>query len=145
MVAETRRLVYFFVAWAFLISVLIQVFLAGLFIFDRNDFWRDVHELFGYTGVHFVGLALIIIAAISKLPRRDLIVAIVAPALSFFMVIFAQPAARAQSIFLSALHPLSAVIIFGLAVLLVVWARDLVPPPWGRATPAPTAPAQHEG
>lgn len=137
MVAQGRRWVYFFVAWAFLISLLIQVFLAGLVIFE-GGIW-ETHRDFGYGGVHIIGLVLIVFAAISKLPRRDLVVAIVAPVFSFIMPVFAT-LGRQGFPFVGALHPLSAVILFGLAILLVVWARDLVPPPWGRAKTA--GPAQ---
>lgn len=133
MAAERRRLVYFFVAWAFLISLLAQVFLAGLGLFNDATWWQT-HAGFGYGVVQPIGLVPIVFAAISKLPRRDLLVAIVTPAYSFVMPIFATLPSGLS--FYGAFHPVSALILFGLTVLLIIWARDLVPPPWGRVAPA---------
>lgn len=138
MAAEGRRLVYFFVAWAFLISLLAQVFLAGLGLFNDATWWQT-HAGFGYGVVHPIGLVLIVFAAISKLPRRDLIVAVVTPVYSFLMPIFATLPGELS--FYGAFHPVSAFILFGLTVLLIVWARDLIPPPWGRLARAEAATA----
>ncbi|MEE9592138.1 MAG: DUF6220 domain-containing protein [Thermoplasmata archaeon] len=138
MAAEGRRIVYFFVAWAFLISLLAQVFLAGLGLFNDATWWQT-HSGFGYGVVHPIGLVLIVFAAISKLPRKDLVVAIVTPVFSFLMPTFATLPAGFS--FFGALHPVSAFILFGLNVLLLVWARDLVPPPWGRAARTEATPA----
>lgn len=129
---EGRRLAYFFVAWIFLGSLVVQVFLAGLTIFESAD-WGDIHGTFGYIVVHPIGLILIVVALLAKLPRPMLILAIVAPVLSFFMPIFAGPSFRANYAFYAALHPTLAVILFGLATVLVVGARELVPRPWGKA------------
>lgn len=132
MAAEKRRLVYFFVAWAYLISLLAQVFLAGLGLFDNASWW-PTHGDFGYSVVHPIGFVLLIFAAISKIPRKDLVVAVVTVVYAFFMPIFATLPGELS--FYGAFHPVSAVILFGLTSLLIVWARDLVPPPWGRVTP----------
>ncbi|MDX1534477.1 MAG: DUF6220 domain-containing protein, partial [Thermoplasmata archaeon] len=111
---------------------LAQVFLAGLGLFDNVSWWLT-HGSFGYGVVHPIGLVLVIFAAISKLPRRDLLVAIVTVVYSFFMPVFAT--LPGEFSFAAALHPVSAFILFGLTTLLIVWSRELVPPPWGRMAP----------
>lgn len=131
--AMWARLTYFFVALAFLLSILVQVFLAGMGLFESAGYW-ETHGGFGYSIVHPIALVLLVFAFIGRLPRPTLIVVVVTVLLAIFMPYLAT--LPSQYSFFAALHPVSAVILFGFSVFLAVQAREFVPPPWGRVETA---------
>src|ERR671932_1688614 len=112
------RPIYTVTAWLLVATVLIQVFLAGQAIFDgavyaSPDF--DPHRNFALI-VGLASLLLFILGFLARLPRSMLILTIVQ-----FVLMFIQgflPGLRSTSHTLAALHPVNALLIFGVALIL---------------------------
>jgi len=117
----TLRRVHALAAAVFVAAIVIQVVLAGLAIANlggSGDF--ATHAEFGYTWVGLSALALLVTALLARRPRRDVGIAVV-----LFVQYIVQtllPAARESMPFLAALHPLNAMLLFGLATWYAVHA-----------------------
>lgn len=109
----------------FVLSILLQVFLAGGGIFaSASSFW-PVHEVFGMS-ISLLPVAFLILAWIGRLGRRTLWLsglAFVLVALQSFLVTLPDTLGVPL---LSALHPVNALIIFGLALWLAQQAWQAV-------------------
>lgn len=101
-------------AAVFVAAIVIQVFLAGMAITNlggSGDF--SGHIEFGYTWVGLAGLAVVLTALLARRPRRD-----VGTSLGLLVLYIVQtllPAARASMPSVAALHPVNAMLLFGLA------------------------------
>lgn len=118
-------------AVVFVAAIVVQVVLAGLAIANlggSGDF--STHIEFGYTWVGLAGLAVVLTALAARRPRRE--VGITLGLLALYIVQTALPAAKASMPFVAALHPLNAMILFGLAAW---YARRT----WSVAMPATPA------
>ena len=62
------RRIHLAVAWIFLVAILIQVFLIGLYLFAGGSL--EPHRSFGYS-ILFVALAVLLTALWARVPRRD--------------------------------------------------------------------------
>lgn len=115
------RLVLFAVAaWAFLIGVLIQVFLAGAGLFGLTDF--KPHAGFGWTLASFPILVLVLAMA-ALVDRRTVLIT-----LALTVVTIIQPelaAARHDNPVVAALHPVNALLVFWLAWVVARRATEL--------------------
>ena len=101
-------------AAAFLAAIVAQVFLAGLAIANlggSGDF--STHVEFGYTWVGLAGLAVVVTAVLARRPRGD--VGIALGLLGLYVVQTLLPAAKASMPAIAALHPVNAMLLFGLA------------------------------
>jgi hypothetical protein len=125
-----RRRVLAIVAWAYLVGILVQVFLAGAGLFELSD-WMPHTEL-GW-GLWFGALVLPILAAVLRADRWTVGLAIVLFAAVTVQVMLAM--ARTTYPILAAIHPLNAFLIVWLAWAL---ARRTSRPP-GAPLPAATA------
>jgi hypothetical protein len=99
----------------FVVAIVVQVVLAGLAITNlggSGDF--STHIEFGYTWVGLSGLALVLTALAARRPRRD--VGITLALLVLYIVQTLLPSAKASMPAIAALHPLNAMILFGLAI-----------------------------
>ncbi len=106
------RYAYAVVAWLFVAALVVQVFLAGLFVFGQEAF-RATHVEFGYTALGLAALLLLVTALVARPGRREL--AWPALALVFFVVQTVLPLFRASLPAAAALHPVNALVIFGVA------------------------------
>lgn len=105
---DAMRWTYLAVAWLFLASVVVQVFLAGLALFAAETF--ELHGVFGFTAVHLLSLLLIPLAALAKSGRRNIWLAV-----GLFVVMSVQvslPGLRTTLPLAAALHPVNALLIF---------------------------------
>ena len=107
------RALFIVCAWAFVACVLIQVFLVGLDLFAKTDssVHRDFAYIFGWLVPIFVGL--------SRMPRVPHDTR--APALILLALFAAQtvlPSLRDQYPVLAALHPVNALAIFAVGIIL---------------------------
>lgn len=112
---STLRLVHAGVAWLFVLVLLVQVFLAGSALANlggSGDF--ATHVEFGYTWVGIAALAVLLTAAAARLPRRD--IGITFGLLVLYIVQTALPQFRASTPAIAALHPVNAMLLFGVAV-----------------------------
>jgi mercuric ion transport protein len=106
------RAAFALASWAFLVGVLVQVFLAGAGLFKLTDF--TLHTGFGWL-LSIAPILLVGLALLARLDRRTTILTLVLMA-----VAFVQPelvAARDRYPVVAALHPVNALLLFWLAWL----------------------------
>jgi hypothetical protein len=97
-------------AWAFVAGLVVQVFLAGLGVFDNPERFRT-HAGWGYT-LGLVPLLLLATAAIGRLGRRQVLYALAL--FGMFILQSILVALRTDMPTVAALHPVN-----GFAILLV--------------------------
>jgi hypothetical protein len=122
-VIRYARLAYAGLAWLFVAAVVIQVFLIGLGLFG-DPAYRAAHIEFGYTGVGLAAFALLISAFVARPGRRA-----VGQAIGLFVLYIIQtllPSARQAYPAIAALHPVNALLMFGLAINIARSATALV-------------------
>jgi hypothetical protein len=98
----------------FVAAIVVQVFLAGAAISNlggSGDF--GTHIEFGYTGIFVAWALLIATALIARRPRMD--VGIVLIFLVLYIVQTSLPGFKGSVPWVAALHPVNAMLIFGLA------------------------------
>jgi hypothetical protein len=127
------------VAWLFIVSLLIQVFLAGLSLFVSGSYW-DAHVAFGHIGPGLLALLMVIFALWGRLPRTSVLLTV----LLFVLVILQTEVfagIRADAPLAAALHPVNALILFALGVGLArrAWTLVRVRPPAADAGQRPLA------
>jgi hypothetical protein len=112
-----RRLVQLHAAaaWLFLGSIIVQVFLAGAAIkqLGGSDSFAS-HADFGYTWVGLAALALLLTAIVARIGRRSILITL--GLLALYVIQTLLPAARASFPAMAALHPVNAMLLFGLAI-----------------------------
>ena len=122
MIRAWARRAFPWLAWLYVASLLIQVFLAGLAVFvDSATF--AVHVDFGRICVGLLSLFLPIVAWLGRLP----LVRLAAGVLLFYLFQTALPEVRASYPVVAALHPVFALVLFWLAVRLAGQARNASP------------------
>jgi putative tricarboxylic transport membrane protein len=110
--------VFPWLAWLYVASLLIQVFLAGLGVFVDPATFR-IHVDFGRNAVGLLTLLLPIVAWLGRLPSVRLAVGV----LLFYLLQTGLPEVRASYPVVAALHPVLALILFWLSVRLASHAR----------------------
>lgn len=139
---RTLRQIHAAVAWFFVATIVYQVYLAGAAIANlggSGDFSN--HASFGFTIVGLAALAVLLTAVIARMPRRDI-------GWSFGLLLLyvlqtMLPGFKADAPWVAALHPVNAMLIFGLSVWYArhVWiARKVEGPPAGAGLVAAPAP-----
>lgn len=101
----------------FVLSILLQVFLAGGGVFASPSWW-PMHEAFG-MGMSLLPVAFLILAWIGHLGRRSLWLSGLAFVLVVLQTFLITLPGTLGAPILSALHLVNALIIFGLAVWMV--------------------------
>ena len=105
------RRVHAVAAVAFVVTIVVQVVLAGLALAElggSGDF--SSHIAFGYEAVGLAALALLVTAFIARRPRGDVLIAV-----GLFVQYIVQtslPSLRASIPAAAALHPLNAMLLF---------------------------------
>ena len=102
------------VAVLFVVMIVIQVFLAGAALSNlggSGDF--GTHVEFGYTWVGIAALLVVVTALVARRPRRD--VGITIGILILYIIQTALPSAKTSLPVIAALHPVNALLLFGLA------------------------------
>jgi hypothetical protein len=128
---RATRLVHAGLAWLFVATILYQVFLAGRAIIQlggSGDF--KPHVEFGWSWVGLAALALPISAAVARPGWRQFLLALLVFVL--YIVQTFLPGMRTENPIFAALHPVNALLLFGLGLIVARRATALV-----RATPAP--------
>jgi hypothetical protein len=122
MVRMGARRLHLWLAWLFAASVLAQIFLAGLAIFGATEGFA-LHREFGYTIVGLLALGVLLAAVAGGTGRTEIGLSLLL--LVLYVVQTALPQARASLPVLAALHPVNAVVLFSLGV--IVARRGSVP------------------
>ena len=117
------RMLYLIVAWLFPVAILVQVLFVGLSLFTSQPYW-DSHISLGHT-IGVLPILLVILAYLGRLPRRTIILTWLA--LGTYLVqaeVFA--AIRADIRLFAAFHPVLALVLFALALIIALQARTVV-------------------
>jgi Family of unknown function (DUF6220) len=114
------RRVHLAATWVFLAAILLQVFLIGLVLFAGGNI--DNHRQFGYS-IIFVALAVLLTALWARVPRRDGWMA--AAVLGLYIVQTSFPQFKASAPAVAALHPVFAILLFWLGLVVARRAREL--------------------
>ncbi len=135
MIIMWMRRGYLAVAWLFVVGVVIQVFLAGLGLFDTPSYW-PTHVEFGYAIGWLLGI-MFVLALVGRIPRsawgRFGLLFLV------YVVQTVLPLFQSAAPFVAALHPANALIVFGVAVVVARGAPSLIAEPARRVRPTPVA------
>jgi hypothetical protein len=109
------------VSWAFVATIVVQVFLAGAAIVNLGGNGNfATHADFGYTVVGLAALGTVLTAILAGGSRRE-----AGFALGLLVVYFIQttlPILRTDAPMIAALHPVNAMLLFGLATWYAVRA-----------------------
>jgi Family of unknown function (DUF6220) len=117
------RILYLIVAWLFPVAILIQVFLVGLSLFTgQADF--STHRDVGHT-LAVLPLLLVILAYLGRLPRSEkLLIWLLFGVYLVQAEVFA--AIRDAVPLLAAFHPVLALVLFALALIIARRSRTVV-------------------
>jgi hypothetical protein len=134
---RAARYVYFALAWAFLVGLVVQVFFIGLGLFAGSQNIQ-LHINFGWI-IHLSPILVLIAAAVARAGMRNVLFAL-ALAVTVFIVPL-LPGMRGGLPVVAALHPVLALLAFWLAIVVVRNASTLILTddiaPSTPATPAP--------
>ena len=114
MVRSVARSAFPFVAGLLAVGAIVQVFLAGLGVFDDPSAFIT-HRDFGYM-LSLLPIVMAVLALVGGLPRRFAGLSALLFVLFILQSVFV--AARESSPAIAALHPLNGFLILGLAILL---------------------------
>ena len=123
MVVKWIRMFYLIVAWLFPVAILIQVFFVGLSLFTGQAYW-STHRDLGHS-LAVLPLLLVILAYLGRLPSAEK--RLIWLQLGVYLVqaeVFA--AIRADVPLLAAFHPVLALVLFALALIIALRARTVV-------------------
>jgi len=118
---QSLQLLHAIAAWAFVAAIVIQVFLAGAALTQLGGSGIfATHIDFGYSAVGIAALAVLLTALVARAPRRDIGISFLL--LILYVVQTLLPIARASIPAVAALHPVNAMLLFGLATWYAVRA-----------------------
>ncbi len=118
------RVAYVVAAWLFVAAVVATVFVAGLSLFYQSALWLT-HMGFGYS-VGYLVPVLIVLALLARMPRAY--VPLLALLIVLYVVQTILPVLRDSVPIVAALHPVNAMLVFGVAVVHARRARELLQP-----------------
>ena len=123
MVVKWIRILYLIIAWLFPVAILVQVLFVGLSLFTSQPYW-DSHISLGHL-IGVLPILLVILGYLGRLPRRTIILTWLA--LGTYLIqaeVFA--AIRAEVPLFAAFHPVLALVLFTLALIIALQARMVV-------------------
>jgi putative tricarboxylic transport membrane protein len=102
-------------AWLFVAAIVVQVFLIGTALRELggSDNFND-HINFGYTYVGFAALLVVVTALIARAGRRSIGISV--GLLLLYVVQTMLPYAKDSIPWISALHPVNAMLMFALSI-----------------------------
>jgi hypothetical protein len=112
-VIRAARYAYAFLAWAFLVGLVVQVFFIGLGLFADGK-GIELHQNLGWI-LHLAPLLVLAAAAVSRAGQRHWLSALALAVVVFIVPILATM--RDGSPVIAALHPVAAVLAFWLAIV----------------------------
>ena len=114
------RIISLIIAWLFPVAILVQVLFVGLSLFTGQSYW-DAHIGFGHL-IGILPILLVILGYLGRLPRRTII--LIWLVLGTYLVqaeVFAV--IRAEVPLFAAFHPVLALVLFALALIIALQAR----------------------
>ncbi len=117
------RILYLIVAWLFPVAILVQVFLVGLSLFTTQPYW-DAHIGFGHSIVLLPALQ-VLLAYLGKIPTPAKGLTWLSLGLTLIQTeVFAMIRTAVPT--LAALHPVLALVLFALALIIALRAPTVV-------------------
>lgn len=113
---------YAVLAWVFLVGVVVQTFYAGMGLFAGAEN-LEVHVGLGWT-LHLVPIVMLIVGAVGRVGRRTMWWT--AGLMAAVLVQPFLPAFRDSAPIVAALHPVNALLIFWLALVIALRSLALV-------------------
>ncbi len=113
---------YPWVAWLLAAAAVVQVFLAGLGVFEDPSRFA-IHREFGYL-ISWFPLVLLVLAIVGRLGRRMIALSVLPGLLFVLQSVFV--ALRASAPFVAALHPVNGFLIIFVAIIAGLEARRIV-------------------
>jgi hypothetical protein len=110
------RVLFFGLAVLFLLGVVVQFFLAGLYVFGGTSI--DSHRVLGFI-LMASALAMLVIAVVGRLPRTTTLLTLLLLGLSVLQSVLANVDIDE----IAALHPVNALVIAGVAYALMERSR----------------------
>ena len=123
MVVKWIRILYLIIAWLFPLAILVQVLFVGLSLFTSQPYW-DAHVSLGHT-IGVLPILLVILGYLGRFTRRTIILTWLA--LGTYLIqaeVFAV--IRADVPLFAAFHPVLALVLFALAMIIALQARTVV-------------------
>jgi hypothetical protein len=117
---RAARYAYLVLAWGFLVGIAVQVFLIGLVLFGDSDV--EAHRTLGWI-LHLVPIVILLAAWLSRAGQRHWQWALALAAVVFVVPIFAT---MRDLPVIAALHPVGALAIFALAIVVARNSLDAV-------------------
>ena len=116
------RYIFLSIAVLFLATIVVQVYFAGLMLFGQEG-GRELHENTGYI-LGTAGALFLIVPALARAGRTPIVLGVI-----LALVTYGQPFltfTRDTSPVIAALHPVNALLIFTLSLVLARQAASLV-------------------
>jgi hypothetical protein len=107
---RAMRVLYVILAWLFALCILIQVFLAGLSIFESPGL-ISLHIAFAHT-FEFIPILLLITALLGRFPRSIPLFSLLLILQFALQYAFVQLSGQFSEPFVAAFHPVNAVVMF---------------------------------
>lgn len=126
---DVARYLYAAFAWLFLVGVVVQVFFIGLALFAGREN-LDLHVSLGWI-LHLAPILVLAAAAVARAGRPRILMAAALTVVVLIVPILAT--LRESSPVIAALHPVGAMLAFGLAVVVARESLELL----RAAQPAP--------
>jgi hypothetical protein len=120
-VTRGARYLYAGLAWAFVVGIVVQVFLIGLGLFAGSEN-IELHVTLGWI-LHLVPILILVVAAVARAGRRQILLAAALAVTVFIVPILATM--RDMPV-VAALHPVGALLAFLLAIMVALGATQLV-------------------
>lgn len=120
---RAARVAYLVLAWAFLVGVVVQVFFIGLGLFAGSQN-LELHVTLGWI-LHLSPILVLLAAVLARAGRSRILAA-----LGLALVVFVVPilaTLRAGLPLVAALHPVGALLVFWLAIVVARGAASLGP------------------
>ena len=111
--ARYLTIAYAVFAWIFLATLVVQVFLIGLALFDDESF-RETHRQFGFEWVGLSALLLLVFGLLARPGRRE--VGLVVGVFVLYIIQTSLPGLRDSYPVVAALHPVVALGLFAMAI-----------------------------
>lgn len=107
---RVMRILYIISAWLFALCILIQVFLAGLGVFDSATFF-SAHIAFAHN-FQYIAILLLILALLGRFPRAIPLFSLLLIVQFVLQYAFVRMSGQLGLLFIAAFHPVNAVVMF---------------------------------
>ncbi len=120
-IARWGRIAFTGVVGLFLAALGLQVFLAGMSIFFDATWWH-VHVTMAFL-IEWLPIVMIVLAFAGRLPRAFALASVLLLGLILLQYVFVEVAAQSGVRWIAAFHPVNALVMFAVGLILLQQAR----------------------